>query len=193
MDLHALSLGRSMMLTRGGIAFLVGVIATNQSGMSATSLVVLWGVWALLDGLATIRQGYPPSGTSSRPEARPVMLAMGGVAVAVGLLVVVVPGLSVGSVTWLLAGWFAIRAVFEVLGAAAARSSSARVLLGAAALVDIGLVAVFVTHTSGSVVDLALFGGGLALVWSLVYLTLALMTAPVRDWTPEGTRLLARR
>jgi uncharacterized membrane protein HdeD (DUF308 family) len=192
MDLHALSLGRSMMLTRGGIAFVVGVIVTNQSGVSATSLAVIWGVWAVLDGLATIRQGYPPSGTADRPEARPVMLAMGGVAVAVGLLVVVLPGLSVGTATWLLAGWFAVRAVFEALGAAAARSR-ARVLLGAAALVDIGLVAVFVTHTSGSVVDLALFGGGLVLLWSLVYLTLALATAHVVDWAPEGPRLLARQ
>ena len=66
-------------------------------------------------------------------------------------------------------------------------------LLGAAALVDVGLVAFLVTHTSGSVSDLALIGGGLALIWSLVYLTLALVTAQVLDWTPEGTRLLARQ
>ena len=139
MDLHALSLGRSMMLTRGGIAFLVGVITSNQEGISATSLAVIWGLWALLDGAATVRQAYPPSGTSRRAEARPVMLVMGGIAIAVGVLVVVVPGISVATATWLLAGWFAVRAVFEALGAFAARSK-ARLLLGAAALVDVGLV-----------------------------------------------------
>ena len=192
MDLHALSLGRSMMLARGGIAFVVGVVTSNQPGISATSLAVIWGVWALLDGAATLRQGYPPTGTSHRVEARPVMLLMGGVALAAGVLVVVVPGLSVGTMTWLLAGWFAVRAVFEGLGAYAARSK-ARVLLGTAALVDLGLVAVFLTHTSGSVVDLALFGGGLALVWGLVYLSLGLVTAQVHDWAAEGPRLLARR
>ena len=192
MDLHALSLGRSMMLTRGGIAFLIGVITSNQEGISATSLAVIWGLWALLDGAATVRQGYPPSGTSRRAEARPVMLVMGGIAIAVGVLVVVVPGLSVATATWLLAGWFAVRALFEALGAVAARSK-ARLLLGAAALVDVGLVWLFVTHTSGSVVDLALFGGGLAMIWSLIYMSLALATAHVAEWTAEGPRLLAPR
>jgi uncharacterized membrane protein HdeD (DUF308 family) len=191
MDLHALSLGRSMMFARAGIAFLVGVITANQAGMSATSLVVVWGLWALADGASTIRQAYPPSGTSRRPEAQPVLLVMGGIALAVGVLVVVVPGLSVGALTWLLAGWFAVRAVFEGLGAYAARSK-ARVLLGAAALVDLGLVAVFVTHTSGGV-DLGLYGGGLALVWSLLYLSLGIATAQVLEWTSPVPRLLARR
>ena len=193
MDLHALSLGRSMMLTRGGIAFLVGVIASNQAGISATSLAVIWGLWALA------RRRSPPSARAtrrrarpSRPEARPVMLVMGGSRWLSACWSWWCPACRSASVTWLLAGWFAVRAVFEGLGASAARSK-ARVLLGAAALVDIGLVAVFVTHTSGSVVDLALFGGGLALIWSLVYLTLALVTAQVLDWTPEGPRLLARQ
>lgn len=192
MDLHALSLGRSMMFARGGIAFLAGAITTNQQGISATSLIVIWGVWALLDGAATVRQGYPPTGTSHRVEAQPAMLLMGGVALAAAVLVVVVPGLSVSTMTWLLAGWFAVRALFEGMGAYAARSK-ARVLLGAAALVDLGLVAVFVTHTSGSVVDLALFGGGLALVWGMLYLSLGLATARVLDWAAKGPRMLARR
>ena len=51
----------------------------------------------------------------------------------------------------------------------------------------------FVTHTSGSVVDLALFGGGLAMIWSLIYMSLALATAHVAEWTAEGPRLLAPR
>jgi uncharacterized membrane protein HdeD (DUF308 family) len=192
MDLDAQSLGRSMILTRGGVAFVVGVIASNQSGIAAASLVVVWGAWALADGAATLRQAYPPSGTSRRAEAQPVLLVLGGIAVIVGVLAVVVPGLSPGTLTWLLAAWFAVRAAFELLGAYAARSK-ARVLLGAAALVDLGLVAVFVTHTSGSVVDLALYGGGLALVWGLLYLSLGLVTAQVLEWTPKGPRLLSRR
>ena len=167
MDLHALSLGRSMMLVRGGIAFLVGVIASNQQGISATSLAVIWGLWALAEGAATIRQGYPPSGTSRRAEARPVMLVMGGVAVGgraagrggtrpVGRRRDVAAGRMVRRPRRSSRPW--VRPP---------RARRRALLLGAAALVDIGLVAVFVTHTSGSVVDLALFGGGLALIWGL--------------------------
>ena len=32
MDLHALSHGRTMMLVRGGIAFVFGVVVSNQPG-----------------------------------------------------------------------------------------------------------------------------------------------------------------
>ena len=124
MDLHALSLGRSMMLTRGGIAFVVGVIATNQSGISATSLAVIWGVWALLDGARHDPPGLPAVG-HVQPRGGPARHARHGrrrggcrPAGRGGARPVGRP------VTWLLAGWFAIRAVFEVLGAAAARSSS---------------------------------------------------------------------
>jgi uncharacterized membrane protein HdeD (DUF308 family) len=191
-DLHALSLGRSMMLARGGIAFVVGACAANQSAMTATSLIVVWGVWALADGAATLRQAYPPSGTSARAKAQPVMLVLGGVSLVVGVLSIAVFGLSPETLTWVLAGWFAVRAGFETLGAYAVRAK-ARTLLGAAALADLGLVAVFATHTSGSVVNLALFGGGLTLVWSLLYLTLGLVTPKVHEWTPEGPRLLSRR
>jgi uncharacterized membrane protein HdeD (DUF308 family) len=192
MDLHALSQGRSMLLARGGIAFVIGVVASNQPGISATSLVVIWGAWALAEGAASLRQAYPSSGTSRRAEAPPVLLVLGGVALAVGVLAVAVPGLSPAALTWLLAGWFAARAVIEGLGASVA-SSKERTLLGMAALVDLGLVALFVTHTTGSMENLALFGGGLALLWGLLHLVLGLLAAPLVVITAEGPRLLARR
>ncbi len=192
MDLHAQSLGRSMMLARGGSAFVVSVVVVNQPDISAASLLAVWGVWAIADGAATLRQAYPPSGTPSRTKAQPLLLVLGGVALAVGSFTVVVPGLSPGTLIWLMAGWFAVRAGFESLGAYAA-NANARALLGAAAAVDVGLVAAFVTHTSGGVTALALFGGGLTLVWSLLYLSLGLTTAKVLESTPEGPRLLSRR
>jgi uncharacterized membrane protein HdeD (DUF308 family) len=181
-----------MMLARGGVALLVSAVASNQPEISATSLVFVFGLWALAEGVATLRQASPPSGTSIQAVAQPLMLAMGSIAVLVGLLCVMVPGLASGTVTWMLAVWFAVRAAFEAFGAFAGRGK-ARVLLGAAAMVDLGLVALFVTHTSGSVVNLALFGGALTLVWGLVYLALGLTTSKVKDWAPEGPRLLSRR
>ena len=58
MDPHALSQGRTMLLVRGGIAFLIGVVISNQPGASADALMNLFGLWALLEGAATIRQAY---------------------------------------------------------------------------------------------------------------------------------------
>ena len=47
-----------MLLVRGGIAFLVGVVVSNQPGASADALMTLFGLWAVAEGAATIRQAY---------------------------------------------------------------------------------------------------------------------------------------
>ncbi len=87
MDLHALGQGRSALVTRGVIAFLFGVVASNMpEGVSADTLLTLLGVWALAEGAATIRQGYPRVAKTGRPEAQPAVVAVGGLAVVVGVL-----------------------------------------------------------------------------------------------------------
>ena len=51
MDPRGLSQGRKMLIVRGGIALAFGVVASNQLDISAASLVPLFGVWALADGV----------------------------------------------------------------------------------------------------------------------------------------------
>jgi uncharacterized membrane protein HdeD (DUF308 family) len=192
MDLHALSEGRPMLVARGFIAFVLGVIVFNQTTISASTLVFTWGLWALAEGAATIWQAYRRSSTTKRAEATPLLIGLGGLAIVVGLLAVVGMGLSFTSLTWAMAGWLAVRALFELLGAFATKGGR-RVVLGCAALVDVGLVAVLASHTGESVADSALFGGSLVAIWGMVLLVLAAVARPAEVATVAGPRLLATR
>ena len=196
MDLHALSQaltrGRPMLVARGVIAFIVGLIASNQLEVTPAALVTVCGVWALVEGAVTVRQGYPSSDTSRRSEAQPVLLVLGGVGLVAGVLALAVPGLSAGAAIWLLAAWLAVRAGFEGLAAVAARSK-VRLAIGAAALIDLGLVALFVTHTTSSVANATPFGGGLIAVWGILHLALGVMAKPVQVAVEAGPRLLSAR
>ncbi len=109
MDPHALSQGRTMLLVRGGIAFLIGVVISNQPGASADSLMNLFGFWALLEGAATIRQAYARVDQSDKIAARPVLLVLGGVAVVAGIVAILGLGLSSTALTWVLAAWILVR------------------------------------------------------------------------------------
>ena len=194
MDLHALGQGRSALVTRGVIAFLFGVVASNMpEGVSAGTLVTLLGVWALAEGAATIRQGYPRVATTGRPEAQPAVLAVGGLAVVVGVLAVLGLGLSSTVLLWLLAGWLAVRAAAELITGFTAGPTRTRVLMGLAAVVDLGIAAVLATHTTGTVVNAAMYAGVLIALWGVLTLGLGLATKAVLVFTPEGPRLLSPR
>ena len=193
MDLHALSQGRSMLMVRGGIAFILGVIASNNSSLTAGALLTLFGVWTLLDGAATVWQAYQPTGPDRSAELTPALRLAGGVGVAVGVLAVLDPGFSDAALTWLLAAWFAFRAAVAIAVVASDVAGRIRVALSLAAVADLGLVALLVTHTSGSVASVSLFGGGLASVWGIVLFFLATFAGKTLKREDVGPRLLAPR
>lgn len=190
MDPHALSQGRTMLLLRGGIAFLVGVVISNQPGASADSLMTLFGIWALLEGAATLRQAYARVDQSEKIAARPVLLLLGGVAVVAGLLAIFGLGLSSKALTWMLAAWILVRVGFEVWCAIVAPLNRIRVLFALSAIVDLVLVAFLVTHTGGSVSDLALVGGGIVALWGVITLVIGMAASKVDLITAAGPRLL---
>jgi uncharacterized membrane protein HdeD (DUF308 family) len=190
MDPHALSQGRTMLLVRGGIAFLIGVVISNQPEASADALMTLFGLWALLEGAATIRQAYARVDQSDKIAARPALLVLGGVAVVAGVLAILGLGLSTTALTWVLAACILVRVGCEVWCAFAAPITRIRVLFALSALVDLALVAFLVTHTTGSVSDLALVGGGIVALWGAVTLVIGMAAARVDLITAAGPRLL---
>ena len=182
-----------MLLARGAIAFLIGVIVSNQPGATAGLLMTLFGLWAVAEGAATIRQAYARVDQSHRIEARPVLLVLGGVAVVAGILAVLGLGLSSTSLTWVLAVWIVVRVGFELWCAYVAPLTRIRVLFALSAIVDVALIAFLVTHTSGSVSDLALIGGGIVALWGLLTLVIGMIAARVDLITAAGPRMLAAR
>ena len=82
---------------------------------------------------------------------------------------------------------------FELWCAYVAPLTRIRVLFALSAVVDVALVALLVTHTSGSVSDLALIGGGIVALWGVLTLVIGMIAARVDLITAAGPRMLAAR
>ena len=193
MDLHALSQGRLMLVVRGTIAFLIGLIISNNAGLSADTVLMLIGVWTLLDGVAVIWQAYQPTHPGRPAEMHPALRVVGAVGIAVGVLAVVVPGISAGTLIWLLAAWFAFRAVVQVTAVLSGVPGRSATFLVLAAVADLGLVAILMTHRTGSIESIALFGGGIAFAWGVLQMFLGGVAGKTPKRETVGPRLLAPR
>ena len=171
------------LLLRGVLAALFGVAAMAWPLTTVLAFVLLWGAWALLDGVGALWQAFHSSG-----KHRLLLVLIGVVALAAAFLAFVRPGLTAVTLVWLLGLWLIARGVTELVVAFTSASGRARLLVVLAAVLD-GLLGVLLVlnHDVGAKA-LTVFLGVLALAWGLAFVALALV---VRRAAKE-TRSLAQ-
>lgn len=101
-------------LLRGVIAILFGIVAIVWPGLTLTTLVWLFGFYAIVDGIAAIWHGI------SNRDARDHRLAsvlIGIAGIVTGLLVIILPGLSAIAVMILIAVWMVVTGVLQIVSA----------------------------------------------------------------------------
>jgi len=164
-------------LGRGAIAIVLGIIAIAWPETAIFTFMLLWGIWALVDGLAVLFLAFQPEARA----ARTMLLIQGSLGVVVGILIVTHPGMSASVVTWLAGLWFAVRGLLEAL---AAFGTSPRGLLLASAAIDVVLGVLFMANPGGSAKGITVLLGIVALLWgiALVVIGLAWRRQPA---TPE--------
>jgi uncharacterized membrane protein HdeD (DUF308 family) len=173
-----------VLLVRGLVGVLFGVVAVAWPVSTVAALVVLWGIWALADGIGLVLQAFREGTAGQRVWAG--ILAV--VAVLAGLYAILRPGATAAVLTWVIGAWLLVRAVVETVSALRAGlpgSTRALTLLGA--LVDLVLGLIFVTHPGKSAVGAAVVLGIVALVWGVVLVILALVLRNhLEDLAPGG-------
>jgi uncharacterized membrane protein HdeD (DUF308 family) len=155
-------------LVRGVLAVGFGVLAMAWPKLPLLTFVLLWGAWALLDGIAAIVAAFRGGSTGQRVLAA----LIGVVAIAAGLLAFFRPGLTVSALVWLLGIWLIARGVVELIGAFTA-SGSARWIIVLLAAVDLVLGILLVLNPGRSALAIAWALGLLAVLWGLVFIALA--------------------
>ena len=168
----ALIVSWKLLVLRGVVAVVFGVVAIAWPDTTLLVLVVLWGVWALVDGIGLAAQAF--SHEASRNQ-RVLFGLMALVAVAVALVAILRPSMAASAVTWVLGVWLLVRGLFELVGAFTSRSSTPRWLLLLGALLDLVLGALFVANPGESAVAVAVVLGFIALVWGAVFIALGLL------------------
>ncbi len=139
---------------RGVCAVLFGVGAFAWPGITLAVLVLMYGAYALADGVLAVVWAL----TRRQPGAFPWGVLLSGLAgIAVGVIAFGRPGLTALLLLYLIAGWAIVRGLFEVVAAIALRKEIEHEWLLAASGVLSILFGVFLVVSPGA--------GALAVLW----------------------------
>ena len=113
--LHTLAENWWLVLLRGIAALILGVLAFVWPGITLVSLILLWGIYALADGLFAMWAAVAGRGGGVVPRW---WLAIVGIAgVLAGILTFVWPGLTAQILLLLIAGWAIVIGAMQIWGA----------------------------------------------------------------------------
>jgi uncharacterized membrane protein HdeD (DUF308 family) len=133
-------------VVRGVTSVLFGLLAIATPGLTLAALIVMWGAYAIADGVFAIVAGW-----QIRDRGRPLwsMLAAGLLGIGAGVLAFRWPGLTALALLMVIAGWALGAGVFQIVAAIRLRkviegewalglSGVVSVAFGALALIDPG-------------------------------------------------------
>jgi len=174
-----LELGWKVLVVRGAIGIVVGVVAMVWPDITVLALVVLWGFWALFDGIGSGVAAFRVEGAGPRT----MYAVIGLVSLVAAFFAIFRPIETAVALTWILGIWLIVRGVMEVLGAFSRDAEGPRWLhlLGAALSIAAGVL--FVANRGVAAVAVVFWLGLVALLWGIAFVAAGLYARRV---THEG-------
>src|SRR6516162_3509771 len=112
--LETLKRGWWLVVLRGVVAVLFGVLAFAYPGRAGEVLVLLFGAYALVNGLFTLGLGIrAPKGIPGKGS----LVVLGLLGVVAGILTFFYPGITALSILWVIAFWAILTGIFEISNA----------------------------------------------------------------------------
>jgi uncharacterized membrane protein HdeD (DUF308 family) len=158
-------------LLRGGVAIVFGVLAILWPGVTLTALVLLFGSFAIVDGVAAIVLGITEYGDRERWWAT---LLGGIISVAAGVMTFVVPGLTAFALLSLIAFWAILRGVFDIVAAIRLRHAiEGEWLLGLGGALSIAFGVMLLAFPSAGALAVVMWIGVFAILLGAVLVALS--------------------
>jgi uncharacterized membrane protein HdeD (DUF308 family) len=102
------------LVLRGAVAIIFGILAYLMPGLTLQALVLVFGAYAVVDGVFAIASGI----RSDRARGRDWLLVLGGVAgIIAGVLAWVLPGMTALVLITIIGAWAIVTGVFEIAAA----------------------------------------------------------------------------
>jgi uncharacterized membrane protein HdeD (DUF308 family) len=99
---------------RGLVAIVFGVLAFLLPGLTLITLVLLFGAFAIVDGIFAIVSGFRRR-EGHRPD---LFLILGGVAgIAAGVIAILLPGITALALLYVIAAWAIVTGIAEIVAA----------------------------------------------------------------------------
>ena len=167
-----LNLTRSwwLLVLRGLLAIFFGVAAFLWPGLTWLALILLFGVYALLDGAFAILSGVVKFKYSPRWW---VFLLEGVISVAAGVIALLQPGLAGFALILVIAAWAILTGILEIVAAIRLRreiTNEWMLAFGGFVSIVFGILMLFQPATGGLVVTLMI--GAYALIFGMLLVAL---------------------
>ncbi len=155
-----------VVLLRGVLAILFGVLAYTWPGLTALILVTIWGVYALIDGVFGVIAGIRGKWTS--------LVIMGLLGIAAGLVALLRPGLAAVSLLWVLAIWVIVAGAMQIAAAIRLRKEvQGEWLWILSGLLMVGLGLVFFLRPGAGILSVTWLLASLAILWGILLVMLS--------------------
>lgn len=158
----------------GGLAVVYGLISCFWPGITTLSFVIMWGVYALIDGIGSL------IGAFTEKQNRAWSAIIGVIGILAGLLAILRPGLSLATIGWVLGFWLLVRGIAEFIAAFAQPGIGQKVLFALGGVFWFIAGVLTVANPLEATVAWTFWLGLLAIGWG-VALLVAGLTLPKQD------------
>ena len=180
---RALSQNWWLVLLRGVLAILFGLSAIIWPGLTWLTLIVLFGVYAIVDGLIALWTGF--SRTRESPRWWTFLLE-GFLNIGAGVVALIWPDLATLVLIYMIAFWAVFTGILEIVGAIRLRNEITNewfLALGGVLSIGLGLL-LFLQPAAGTLAIIWMIAG-YALVFGILLVTLGIR---LRSWNePDRT------
>jgi uncharacterized membrane protein HdeD (DUF308 family) len=159
-------------------AVLLGILAIMMPGPTLAAIVIVFGIYAIIDGVLAITAAVRGFRKKERWGA---MLLQGVVGVVAGAIAIFSPGIGALALTYLVAAWALVTGAFEIAAAIRLRKAiKGEWLLLVAGLLSIVFAVLIALFPGVGALTLIWWLGAYAFAYGIVSLVLAFR---VRTWT----------
>ena len=172
-----------LVVLRGVLAILFGLAAFIWPGITLLTLVVIFGVYAIVDGAIAVSTGLSRTRDSSRWWT---FLVEGLISIGAGVVALLWPGLATLVLIYIIAFWAIFTGILEIVGAIRLRHEiNNEWFLALSGVLSIGLgILLFLSPAAGSLAIVWMIGA-YALLFGILLVILGIR---LRNWRgPETT------
>lgn len=156
---------------RGLAAVIFGLLAMLLPGVTLGALILVWGVYALVDGIFALLAGW-----RIRDQNRPLwpLILVGLSGVAAGIVALLWPGITALFLLYLIAFWAIVSGVFQIIAAVRFRKEIQNEWLhGLSGLVSVLFGIMLIAQPGAGALALVWVIGMFALIFGILLLILA--------------------
>ena len=148
--------GSSLLILRGVISIVAGILAFAWPGITIAVLVVLFGIYAIIDGVSNLVLGLTDTPSRGRSWVHAVQ---GVIGIGAGVLAFTWPAITSLALIWFIGAWAVVTGALEIAAAIRLR----RVIAGEWMLALSGLL----SCAFGLIVLAIPAAGAVAIAWTL--------------------------